>query len=691
MAISNSVFTFLKGLPPKDAEQIIASPQFQSVVASDPRLSVQAPAGKTIKSDEEIQEGLRDSGWYQPSADSPFAALPQTAGGGAPGGAPGVGTSGGSGGAVGSNGLPVTGKVAGPFDRFRDQPPEGVSVVYWNEWLDKKNASTPPGDKSTVNFITHNPNWAAIQASKDYAKLSAADRDKYVKSDETITGANTGDPYLDWGANTLVKAADKRYQDYENLVNPEREAEIGATRNLAGVLKDNYAQEADDRNKLGGLYGQAGKDYQSNIDSTNALQMKALDNIRAAAGQANAADAGALSDYAGRVDPLYAMREGAGWGDDVQSDAESLGLQRQVAADAGGVFDGSLDYQSQAAGAYADPRLVQQQQAAFDQLRREAETGDKDQRAVYDKQFAQSDPAVTAQERAVFEQIQRSKEASDRNQREGVMADLARRGLRSPTAVLAATLGGAQTTGQDRMAGYLGLSSQAVQRALQSLRDAGGTATSMRGLTQAAQGRQYDASSNMRTQDFGEEYARGQAADDASANNQSTRVQGLGLQGQVAGQMRSAADAMSQFNKSGSQMAAQWQDSVAMQEARRVGDLANQQFGNETYVNDKAFGRTDSTERLAQDTAGKVGDRTAAGIDWIKANNTDIYGEGGTGDQARGAVASGAKVDVDTARRIGDIHKEVADDTYGVVAEPVGGILDVNNDQWLKKTIKENV
>ena len=340
----------------------------------------------------------------------------------------------------------------------------------------------------------------------------------------------------------------------------------------------------------------------ANTSRNTTLQSLDQDFQNATTGANNRANQN-LSNYMGETDGLMTAREGAGWGADVAADAESLDAQRQALGQAQGIFGGSLDYTSAAAGARADASDVARQSEALEILRREVETGGENQQKVFDKQFALSDPTVTAAERAAFEQLQGAAETRDRAQREAVQDALARRGLRSGATEIAAQVADRTATSTARNQGLLGIQGMAVERAMQALTGAGTTASQLRAGNQAASSNYYTGASDTRRQGFNEEYARGTAADAAASDNQRTRVGGAQLSATQANAMRTAADALSMFNKSGSQTAAQWQDQVAMSEASRIGGLANQRFGNTQAVNDANYSRTTGAINRSSDLA----------------------------------------------------------------------------------------
>lgn len=164
------------------------------------------------------------------------------------------------------------------------------------------------------------------------------------------------------------------------------------------------------------------------------------------------------------------------------------------------------------------------------------------QRNALGKSEGLTDTEATAQERFLNEMARRNFEQQDRGNREAVMQDLKQRGLNSGTLQIAQNLAAQERLGQERTQAELGLQAGAVQRAMQ----------------------------------------------------------GLEMYGGQANTMRSAADAISEFNKSGSQVAQRFQDQYAQEEAQRVGNLAGQRQQTTQSTNEALGGRAKDIESSGQ-------------------------------------------------------------------------------------------
>lgn len=292
--------------------------------------------------------------------------------------------------------------------------------------------------------------------------------------------------------------------------------------------------------------------YSGQKSATDAARAAALNQFTGAAGAAKAGFSSNLGAYLGETNGLMAMRQGAGWGADVATDPKML-AQQQAAMDA-------LVQEAVAGGAT--------QQEAIDFARQQIATGGALQKQVFDKQWGETDPHNTAAERAALDQTMRAVEDRNRGVREAAMDMLARRGLKSGDAMLAAQEAGRASTDAVQAQGILGAQGQAVLRAQQALRDAGTTAAQLRTGDQNAIGLFGNLATQKRSSD---------------QNAQANRMQG-------ASTMREQSDALDMFNKTGSQRAAQWQDSVAMSEAARVGNLAAQRGDARNAATTNIFG-----------------------------------------------------------------------------------------------------
>lgn len=107
------------------------------------------------------------------------------------------------------------------------------------------------------------------------------------------------------------------------------------------------------------------------------------------------------------------------------------------------------------------------------------------QQDVHDRWKALSNPEITAQERFVAEQLRRKFENDDRGSREAAMADMRARGLNSGGQQIASQLASRQATAGDRVLAELGLSASAQGRAMGALQNQGDIAGQLRNADDA--------------------------------------------------------------------------------------------------------------------------------------------------------------------------------------------------------------
>lgn len=268
------------------------------------------------------------------------------------------------------------------------------------------------------------------------------------------------------------------------------------------------------------------------------------------------------------------------------SSAEDQGRQQEAYNQLQGIANGSLDWTSQGAQAYADPQTVDKQYEVFNKLRDAAnggldqqsqaaqtrvsqETLDKQNQGM-DKLWGLTDPSITPQERMMMEIARRGQEQTESASRGAVMSDLQSRGFGGAGAQQTSMLGAQEQGGQERTLADLGAQANAQNRATNALGmyvDAAGKLRSQEfdeAFARAAAGDQMavnnanrrlqatgmaaDQINNMRGASFDEAYKRGLAADQASASNQQTRLSGAGMAGNEANAIRAANDAVGMNN-----------------------------------------------------------------------------------------------------------------------------------------------
>lgn len=224
------------------------------------------------------------------------------------------------------------------------------------------------------------------------------------------------------------------------------------------------------------------------------------------------------------------------------------------------------------------------------------------QRDVMERYKGLSTPEVTAQEKLIAEMARRNFEAQDRGNREAVMQNLAQRGLNSGTLQVANNLAAQERLGQDRTLAELGMQASAVGRSMQALEGYGGQAN----------------------------------------------------------QLRTANDAISKFNKEGSQIAQRFQDQYAASEAARLAGLAGERQGATRETNKGIESRATTTQQEGQDMLtgnfgreeiGRGAERGAADVGYeTDREYANAFGEVGARDFQRQTGVLGGATNVGQVR-----------------------------------------
>jgi hypothetical protein len=366
----------------------------------------------------------------------------------------------------------------------------------------------------------------------------------------------------------------------------------------------------------------------------------------------------------------------------------------------------------------------------------ELKNGGAKQREVYDRYKAISNPEMTAAERNVLAQSQRQYATLDKANRDAVSRDLEDRGMMSGAGVIAGQQSAQQRLGEERVAGTLGAQGMAVERAFaalqgmqgtadslragdqSALRGASGAADSLRAGQQASLGLAGRAANDLRTgnqnaqqlmqnaanalragdlaaanaftqaaqeqraQGFDEEYSRGVAADNASANNQATRLGGAQLQSNQANAIRTANDAINTFNNEQQGITDRYNTSFAQSEYQRLAGLQQDTFNNRqtTIATDAGleFGLNDSTQRDIDGRFGRTNTaaQTGIGVAMDNWNSIDLpLGREQLGESreatARRTGAIGTRVG--TAEKRIDLGRTLQDD----VDRAMGGMYGI--------------
>lgn len=233
---------------------------------------------------------------------------------------------------------------------------------------------------------------------------------------------------------------------------------------------------------------------------------------------------------------------------DLALDPQALAAQQEALGFFQGGMNGALDYQSQAAMAYADPRYVAMRDQgladlyAVSQGSKDVEVGEADPKAyadamaALDQASALSNPAVTDKENFLYEQARQRWESEMRGVQQAKMSNLRRRGMGGGGAELTSAALANADISQKRVLADLAASAGAVDRASEMLKLKGALATNLNDAGNAlatgnanrqlqALGLYQQGAETAQQSSFDQEYKRGVAADSAAANNQQTRLQ----------------------------------------------------------------------------------------------------------------------------------------------------------------------
>lgn len=425
-------------------------------------------------------------------------------------------------------------------------------------------------------------------------------------------------------------------------------AESGAlTKQQTSAISQKLTQAADDANV---------KSSASTARLTNAVNTS------------NAGYRDALSGYTSGIAPYQTEIAGT-TRQDVQFDPEGLAAQRASLRQAQAIAGGSLDYQSQAAKAYANPEDIQRALEGIGMLRENALTGGKNQQEVLNRYRDISTPEMTVAERAILNQSQRQFAIHDKANRDAVSRDLEGRGVMSGAGQIAQQQASQQQLGEERVAGTLGAQAQAVQRALIGLQGMESSANALRSGDLAAQGAYTNASQIQRKQGFDEEYARGVGADTASANNQSTRLGGAGIQANQANAIRSANDQVNMFNNEQQGITDRYNTSFKQSEYQRLTGLQQQTFENKNTTNrsiaENEFGLDRQTQSALDQQFGRTNTAAQTGIGVAFGNfgidSTQAGMDREAQEASRRAAQEQTRTKIDTAGKRTDLSRTTND------------------------------
>lgn len=374
---------------------------------------------------------------------------------------------------------------------------------------------------------------------------------------------------------------DANLKNQEELIKLQLLAERGGEKNQAAV--DEMGRLIDAQDPRNATFVQQSRDLATELggyrDTANKGSLDALGRYDQELSGYTASNKAAISDldeiYGQLKTPLTANLTSQA----AIADPAILAQQQQALSFLGGVSGGSLDYASQAAGAYADPKYVAMRDQGLEDLygvskgSKDVLVGQADPKAyaqameALDQASALTNPAVTDKENFLYEQARQTWESEMRGVAQAKMSDLRRRGMGGSGAELTQGALTNADVSQKRVLADLAASAGAVDRSSDMLKLKGALSTQLNAEGNAlatgnanrqlqALGLYQQGAETAQQSSFDQEYKRGVAADNASANNQSTRLQGGIAHGQQANAMQEqhynrgmAADTMARYNK----------------------------------------------------------------------------------------------------------------------------------------------
>lgn len=504
-----------------------------------------------------------------------------------------------------------TGKVAGPYDRFRNTKPADVPADWWNSYIDSQNAEVQKIVASDPKSAAAVQQQVARYTPEQFAQVAKTNGSPQGigAAANTIAGASGYFPTTALPQNGPQQQQDQLVQQIldnaktqqagnQQLINSQVIPALNAQKNANGAATylDQQAlqQQTSARDQLQNTLSGLSSQQRANAASYNQQGSNMYNSYASGQNALNTQDQGTLSSYLGTTNPLLTQLQSHGsnpqdianqnaalqaaigiGGGSLDYTAAQSGLsqaqltqaalaqaqlsqyqsnpadwQRQLDSyyNLQNVGNGTLDYRSQAAQAYTDSGDLANQRKALSDIQGDVANGGKDQQAALDLIKSRTGNTATAEEAFLAEQARRKFETEDRSSREAVMNDLAQRGLRSGSAEIANQLSERENLSQDRTLAELGMNANAMQRAQAYTGMQANQSNAMRNSAQNALGMQGNLSTNMRNASFDEAYKRGVGADVASANNQSTRFGGIAGAANQSNVMRGQNDQVGMFN-----------------------------------------------------------------------------------------------------------------------------------------------
>lgn len=430
------------------------------------------------------------------------------------------------------------------------------------------------------NITAWTPESAIIQRQR--ATITQQDADAKGKLANLGNSANN--------TNASNDAAIARMNELINEQDPRNAGYISGLQGLSGEL-GGYRDTANSRANsaldtyLSGLTG-----VNADIDSS----LKGLDDT-----------------YASIRDPLQSSVR---WAGDLTSqaavaDPQALAAQNAALGMLAGTAGGALDYASQAALASADPKYVAMRDKGLEELygvsqgTLDIRPGQMDPAAykaamsALNQMGSLTNPALTDQERFLYEKARQEQEVDERGADAALMSKLQRQGRASGGAALTQGALTSQRLSQNRLLSDLAASGAAVARSQDMLKAFGslgsqlnseandlGVSNSNRKLQ--ALGLYESGAETAQQSSFDQSYKKGLAADQASRDNQATRLSGQVAYGNQANAMQDdafqrnqAADQMAQYNRTTSLDVDMYNNNFAQRERDALANRTATQTG----------------------------------------------------------------------------------------------------------------
>lgn len=412
-------------------------------------------------------------------------------------------------------------------------------------------------------------NPVALQAPQRAYEASGGDN-AYITPEQRLLKQNRD---LIKGTSNQNDEALKRLEDLSKGTQQSNQAAI----NQMNTLID----QQDPRNAayIQQLRAEAAK-LGTSRDTANQGSLDALGSYTQTLNELNRRNDATVGEAQGMFDSLRTPIVGNLQSQAAIADPQALAAQNEALSMLGGTANGALDYQSQAAGAYADPKYVAMRDMGLADLydvskgSKDVHVGQEDPVAyakameALDKASSLTNPAVTDAENFLYEKARQGWEMDQRALDAAKMSNLRRRGMAGGGAELTLGALGSQQIAQQRVLSDLAASAQAVARSQDMLKlqgqlgsqlnsEANALATGNANRQLQALGMYEQGAETAQQSSFDQAYKRGVAADNASANNQATRLSGQIAYGNQANAMQDdafnrgqAADAMATWNKS---------------------------------------------------------------------------------------------------------------------------------------------